>query len=103
MSATRSPKLKSAHAIAKLIDFPDDIVAHYKRWPAGRCLRVEMASDQCVSVLKARSEHADPHFAGTSRRHGSVDNLQALGIAEAPELNNARGLITCESLQSHIP
>src|SRR6516164_606885 len=38
-------KLKSAHAIAELIDFPDDIVANYERWASGRCLRVEMASE----------------------------------------------------------
>jgi hypothetical protein len=48
-------QLKSAHAIAELIDFPDDIVAHYKGWAAGGSLRVEMATDQCVGILNARS------------------------------------------------
>jgi hypothetical protein len=27
--------LKSVHKVAELIDFPDDIVAHYKEWAAG--------------------------------------------------------------------
>jgi hypothetical protein len=61
-------KLKSAHAVAELIDFPNHIVAHYKRWTAGRRLRVEMASDQRVGVFKTRGDHPDPHLARTSRR-----------------------------------
>src|SRR6516164_10564462 len=81
-------KLKSAHAIAELIDFPDDIVAHYERWASGRCLRVEMASDQCVGVLKARGQHADPHLARAGPRQWSIDHLEPFWTAEAPDLNN---------------
>ena len=46
-------ELKALHAISELIDFPDYIIAHYKRWPAGRGLRVEMTPDQRVGVFKA--------------------------------------------------
>jgi len=68
-------KPKPAHAIAELIDFPDYIIAHYKRWPAGRGLRVEMTPDQRVGVLKARGEHADPYLARTGRWQRDVDHL----------------------------
>jgi len=45
------PNLKAAHAIAELIDFPDDIISQHERRPAGRSLRVEVATDQYVGVL----------------------------------------------------
>jgi hypothetical protein len=38
-------KLKSAHAIAELIDFSDEVITHYKWWSAGRSLRVEVTPD----------------------------------------------------------
>jgi len=68
-------KPKPAHAIAELINFPDYIVAHYKRWPAGRGLRVEMTPDQRVGVFKARGEYADPYLARTGRWQRDVDHL----------------------------
>jgi len=51
-------------------------------------LRVEVAPDQHVGVLHARGEHADPHFAPPGGRQTSVDHLQLVGTAEAPDLNN---------------
>jgi hypothetical protein len=59
---------KSAHTRAELIDFSDHVIAHDKRWTAGRRLRVEMTPDQCVSVFEARGQHPDPHLAPTGRR-----------------------------------
>ena len=56
-------ELKAAHAIAELIDFPDDIIAHHERRPAEHRLRVEVAPDHDVGVLDAGGEHADPHLA----------------------------------------
>jgi hypothetical protein len=47
-----------------------------------------MAPYHHVGVLHARSEHADPHLAPASRRQRSVDHLQPVGIAEAPDLDN---------------
>ena len=46
-------KLKSGHALAELIDFANDVVTHYKGWPARCSLRIEMAPDQRIGVLKA--------------------------------------------------
>jgi hypothetical protein len=57
-------KLKAAHAIAELIDFPDDVIARRERRTAVHGLRIEMAPDQHVGVLQTRGEHAD----GTSPR-----------------------------------
>jgi hypothetical protein len=51
-------------------------------------LRVEVTPDQHIGVLHARSEHADPHLAAAGRRQGSIDHLQLVGTAEAPDLNN---------------
>ena len=83
------PNLKAAHAIAELIDFPDNIISQHERRPVGRSLRVEMATDQYIGVLHARGEHANPHLAPAGRRQRSVDHLEPVGTAEAPDLNNA--------------
>ena len=80
---------KAAHVIAELIDFPDDIIAHYERRPQAHRLRVEMSPDRDVGVLEARGEHADSHLVAGGRRQGSVDHLQVVGTAEAPDLNNS--------------
>ena len=80
--------LKAAHALAELIDFPNDVIAQHQRRPAVHRLRVEVAPDHDVGVLQARGEHADPHLAPAGCRQGSVDHLQLVGIAEATELNN---------------
>jgi hypothetical protein len=82
-------ELKSRDALAELIDFADDVVAHHKGWAARSSLRVEMTPDQRVGVLKAAGEHADPHLARTCARQGSIDQLQTLRTAEAAELNDA--------------
>src|SRR6266853_6200145 len=55
--------LKAAHAIAELIDFPNDVIADHERRPAVHSLRIEVAPDQHVGVLHARGEHADPRLA----------------------------------------
>jgi ABC transporter substrate binding protein len=94
--------LKAAYAPAELIDFPDDVIAQHERRTAGGSLRVEVAPDHHVGVLHARGEHADPHLAPASRRQGSVDHLQLVDTAEAPELNNPvarlpHGRIPCNS------
>ena len=94
--------LEAAHAVAKLIDFPDDIIAHHERRPAEHRLRVEVAPDHDVGVLDAGGEHADPHLAPPGRRHGSVDHFELIGTAEAPDLNNpvarlAHGRIPCNA------
>jgi hypothetical protein len=81
--------LKAAHITADLIDFPDDVIAHHEWRPACGSLRVEVAPDQHIRVLHARREHADPHLAYAGRWQGSVDHLQPVGPAEAPELNNS--------------
>ena len=80
--------LKAAHAIAELIDFPDDIIAQHERRPVEHRLRVEVAPDHHIRVLHPRGEHADPHFAPAGRRQGRGDHLQLLGTAEAPDLDN---------------
>jgi hypothetical protein len=48
----------------------------------------EVAPDNDVGVLQTRGEHADPHLAPPRFRQGSVDHLQPVGTAEAPDLNN---------------
>jgi hypothetical protein len=80
--------LKSADAIAELIDFSDKVITHYEWWPAGRSLRVEVTSDQRVGVLHARSEHANPHLALAGLRQWSVGHFEAVDIAELPDLND---------------
>src|SRR6516164_11689752 len=82
-------ELKSHHALAELIDFADDVVAHHEGRAARCSLRIEMTPDQRVGVLKAGGEHANPHLARTRARQGSIDQLQALRAAEATELNDA--------------
>jgi hypothetical protein len=67
--------LKVAHAIAELIDFPDDIVAHYERWPEAHRLGVQMAPNQHLGVIEARGEHSHPHLPPAGSRWGSVDHL----------------------------
>ncbi len=79
---------KAFHAIADLIDLPDDVVSHDERRPSEPGLRVEVAPDQHVGVLDARGEHADAHFAPAGRRQGSIDDLQLVGTAEGPDLND---------------
>jgi len=80
--------LKVAHAIADLIDLPDDVVAHHERRPEAHRLRVQVAPDQHLGVVKTRGEHADPHLAPAGGRQGSVDHLQPVGITEAGDSNN---------------
>jgi hypothetical protein len=80
--------LKSADAMAELIDFSDKVITHYEWWPAGRSLRVEVTPDQRVGVLQPRSEYADPHLALAGFRQWSVDHFEAVGIAELPDLND---------------
>ena len=81
------PNLKAAHAIAELIDFPDNIISQHERRPVGRSLRVEMATDQYIGVLHARGEHANPHLAPAGRRQRSVDHLEPVGTAEASAIS----------------
>ena len=81
-------KLKATHAIAELIDFPNDVIADYERRPATHRLRVEVAPDQHIRVLQTRGEHANPHLAPAGRRQRSVDHLQPIGTAEARDLNH---------------
>jgi hypothetical protein len=86
--------------MAELIDFPDHIVAHYERRPAGRSLWIEMTPDQCVGVLQTRGEHANAHLASSGRRQGSIDYPQPVGTAEACDFNNTiarldHGLVPC--------
>jgi len=95
-------KLKAAHAIADLIDFPDDVIAEHERRAAGGSLRVKVAPDRHVRVFKAGGEHADPHLASPGCRQRSLDQLEPLGTAEAPDLNNlvarlCHGRIPCNS------
>jgi hypothetical protein len=80
--------LNAAHAIAELIDFADDVIAHHEWRPAAHCLRVEMASDQHVGVFETRGEHTDPHLAPAGGRQGSVDHFEPVGTAKAPNVNN---------------
>jgi hypothetical protein len=89
MTVDAVANLTSAHPVVELIDFSDEVITHYEWWPAGRSLRVEVTPDQRVGVLQARGEHADPHLTLAGIRQGSVDNLQAVGAAEARELNNS--------------
>jgi hypothetical protein len=51
-------------------------------------LRVEVAPDHHVGVLQTRGERADPHLAPPRSRQGSIDHLQPVEAAEAPDLNN---------------
>jgi hypothetical protein len=44
--------------------------------------------DQRVGVLQAGSEHADSHFVLAGVRQWSVDDFEAVGIAELPDLND---------------
>ena len=51
-----------------------------------------------------RGEHADPHLTPAGHRQGSVDNLQPIGTAELPDLNNPvarlfHGRSPCSSAQ----
>jgi hypothetical protein len=80
--------LKGAHAIAELIDLPDDVVAEHERRLKMHRLWIEMPPDHDIGVHHAGREHADPYLAAAGRRQGSVDNLQLVGTAEAPDLNN---------------
>jgi hypothetical protein len=80
--------LKFAHAIAKLIDLPDHVIAHHERRPEAHRLRVQVAPDQDLSVIEARGEYTDPHLAPAGGRQRRVDHLQTLGITEAVDLNN---------------
>jgi hypothetical protein len=61
-------KLKIAHAVADLIDLPDNVIAHHERRPQPHRLRVQMTPDQHLGVVKARSEDAYPYLAGPLRR-----------------------------------
>jgi hypothetical protein len=57
-------KLKAAHAITELIDFPDDIIAQHKRRPAAHRLRVEVAPP-------SRAEEASSGSGGMVSDHGA--------------------------------
>jgi hypothetical protein len=89
ISATRSPKLKSAHAIAELIDFTDHVIAQHERRLAVQRLRVEVTPDHDIGVHDARGKYADPHLAPARYRLRSIDHLQPIGTTEAPDLNNS--------------
>jgi hypothetical protein len=80
--------LEVAHAIAELVDFPDDVITHHERRSVARSLRVEVAPYQYVRVLQARGKHVDPYLAAAGRRQDSVDHLQPVGTPEAADLNN---------------
>src|SRR5262249_42428766 len=82
-------KPKATHAIAELVDFTDDIIAHREGRPAVCCLRVEVTPNRHIRVLQTRGEHAHSHLAAPSRRQGSVDHFQPLGTAEVSDLNNS--------------
>jgi len=81
-------KLKSTHAIAKLIDFPDDIIAKNERRSQSRGLRIDVTADRHVCVFHTRGEHADSYLASAGHRQWRVNNLDHVGIAETPDLNN---------------
>jgi len=89
---------KVAHAVTELIDFSDDIITHHKWWPAAHRLCVEVAPDHNIGVLQARGEHADPNLAPPSGRQGSLDHLQLLGTAIAPDFNNAVARLSQSSI-----
>src|SRR5262249_21347605 len=78
----------TADAIAKLIDCADDVVPHHEGRPVAHCLRVEVTSDQHIGVFQTRREHAHSDLATPRGRQGSIDHLQCIGAAEAPDLNN---------------
>jgi hypothetical protein len=80
--------LKSADAIAELIDFSDKVITHYEWWPAGRSLRVEVTPDQRVGVLQARREDTDSHLALARFRQWNVDHVEAVDITKPPDLND---------------
>jgi hypothetical protein len=84
--------LIAGHALAELIDFPDNIIALHKWRPEKHRLRIEMTPDHHVRVFNARREYANAHLTPPSRRHGSVDHLQAVGSAISSDLNY---LIAC--------
>jgi hypothetical protein len=77
-----------AYAIAELINLPDDVIAQHKGRLEAHRLRVEAAPDQHLGIVHARGEHADPDLAPASRRQRSVNHLELIGTAEAPDLNN---------------
>ncbi len=89
-------QLKTAHAIAELIDFPDGALVHYEWWPPPHP-RVGGAGSPRRCTPRSMRVRA-PHRAPFGDRHWRVDYLQLAGTAEAPELNNPvaqllRGLI----------
>ncbi len=84
----RLANLKARDAIAELIDFRDNVIAHHEWRPLGGSLWVEATSDQDVGVLQTRGEHAHAHLARAGRRQGSVHHVQPVGTSEASDLNN---------------
>src|SRR5262249_52685467 len=93
---------KAAHARADLVDLPDHVVTHHERRPAQARLGVEVAPDERVGVLDAGREHANPHLAAAGRRQGSLDDLQAVGLTEARDLNHSVALY-CDSRIHGLP
>jgi hypothetical protein len=86
--------LEALDALADLIDLPDDVLPHHERRLESQRLGVEMASDQHLSVVQARSEHADSNLGEAGSRRGGVDDFQPVGPAEACELNNPVALLS---------
>jgi hypothetical protein len=93
--------LKAAYAIADLIDFSDDVVAHDERRPAAHP-RIKSTTDCHVRVLYARGEHPDPHLASARRRQWSIDHVQPVGIAEPLDEDNSIARFSHPALL-HVP
>jgi hypothetical protein len=53
MSAHSVAKLEARHALPKLIDFPDDVIAEDERRLERNRLRVQVAPDHDISVHDA--------------------------------------------------
>ena len=86
--------LKAAHAVAELINLADDVIAQHEGRLEAHRLGVEAAPDQHLGIVHARGEHADPDLAPAGRRQRSVNHLQPVGTAEAPDLNNRIARLT---------
>jgi hypothetical protein len=71
-----------------LIDLADDVVAHHKWRAVARSLWVEVTSYQYVGVLQTGRKHAHPYLTAAGFGHNRVDDFQAVGIAEAADLND---------------
>jgi hypothetical protein len=61
-------KLKAAHALPELIDFPNDIIAQHERRLDAHGLRVEVTPDHHIGVFQTGGEYADAHLVPPGRR-----------------------------------